>query len=287
MRTGLVMEGGAMRGMFTAGVCDVLMENHISFDGAIGVSAGAAFGCNYKSNQPGRVIRYNIRFCDDKRYCSLRSLIKTGDLFGADFCYHEIPDKLDPFDKETYNKSYMRFFAVCTDVNTGQPVYKLLKKADDEMNDYIRASASMPVVSRPVNVDGRTMLDGGISDPIPLRYFEELGYDKNVVILTQPKGYVKQKMKAFRLMELLMGKYPRICEALERRHILYNDTVKYINDRERSGRVFVIRPEAPLGISRTERDPMKLRNVYNAGRAAAEKALEPLIAYMKEEIENE
>ena len=108
-----------MRGMFTAGVCDVLMENHISFDGAIGVSAGAAFGCNYKSNQPGRAIRYNIRFCDDKRYCSLRSLITTGDLFGADFCYHEIPEHLDPFDKETYNNSYMRFFVVCTDVHTG------------------------------------------------------------------------------------------------------------------------------------------------------------------------
>ena len=161
-------------------------------------------------------------------------------------------------------------------------MYKLLKKADDEMNDYIRASASMPAVSRPVTVDGRTMLDGGISDPIPLRYFEELGYDKNVVILTQPKGYVKKKMRALRVMELIMGKYPKLCEALERRHIVYNDTVKYINDRERSGKAFVIRPEAPLGISRTERDPVKLRNVYNIGRAAAEKALGPLITYVKD-----
>ena len=282
MKKGLVMEGGAMRGLFTAGITDVFMENGIRFDGGIGTSAGAAFGCNYKSGQIGRALRYNKEYCADKRYISMSGLLKTGNLYSSDFCYHEIPDRLDPFDKETYNSSYMRFFVVCTDVHTGQPVYKLLKKADDEMNDYIRASASMPAVSRPVTVDGRTMLDGGISDPIPLRYFEELGYDRNVVILTQPKGYVKKRMRALRFMELLMGKYPKICEALEKRHIVYNDTVKYINGREQSGRLFVIRPEAPLGISRTERDPVKLRNVYNAGRAAAEKALEPLIAYMRE-----
>lgn len=283
MRTGLVMEGGAMRGMFTAGVTDVLMENKIKFDGAIGVSAGAAFGCNYKSDQPGRVIRYNIRFCDDKRYCSLRSFIRTGNLFGAEFCYHEIPDKLDPFDKKTFNSSRMKFYVVCTDVNTGEPVYKLCKTADDECYELIRASASMPIVSKPVTVGENTMLDGGLSDPIPLRYFESIGYDRNVVILTQPADYVKKQASGLGVMRLLLRKYPKIYEAMSSRHIGYNETVRYILEKERRGEVFVIRPEAALGIGRTERDPVKLRNTYNAGRRAAETALQALVEYLAKE----
>ena len=280
MRTGLVMEGGAMRGMFTAGVTDVLMENRIFFDGAIGVSAGAAFGCNYKSDQPGRVIRYNIRFCDDKRYCSLRSLIKTGDLFGADFCYHKIPDELDPFDKDTFNSSHMRFYVVCTDVDTGRPVYRQCKTADDECYELIRASASMPVVSRPVTVGEITMLDGGMSDPIPIRYFESIGYDRNVVILTQPDGYVKKQTSGLGIMKLLLRKYPKVYEAMCDRHIIYNESLEYIREKELNGRIFVIRPEAPLGIGRTERDPVKLRNTYNTGRKAAEKAVSALVEYL-------
>ena len=283
MRTGLVMEGGAMRGMFTAGVTDVLMENKIFFDGAIGVSAGAAFGCNYKSDQPGRVIRYNIRFCDDKRYCSLRSLIKTGDLFGADFCYHKIPDELDPFDKDTFNSSHMRFYVVCTDVSTGRPVYKQCKTADDECYELIRASASMPIVSRPVTVGEMTMLDGGMSDPIPIRYFESIGYDRNVVILTQPDGYVKKQASGLGIMKLLLRKYPKVYEAMRDRHIIYNETLEYIRKKEQNGRIFVIRPEAPLGIGRTERDPVKLRNTYNAGRQAAEAAVSALMEYLAQE----
>lgn len=283
MRTGLVMEGGAMRGMFTAGVTDVLMENKINFDGAIGVSAGAAFGCNYKSNQPGRVIRYNIRFCDDKRYCSLRSLISTGNLFGADFCYHEIPDKLDPFDKNAFNSSRMKFYVVCTDTATGEPVYKLCKTADEECYELIRASASMPIVSKPVTVGESTLLDGGIADPIPIRYFESIGYDRNVVILTQPEDYVKKQTSGLGIMRLLLYKYPKLYEALRNRHIGYNESLEYIRQKESRGEVFVIRPEAPLGISRTERDPVKLRNTYNAGRRAAESVFSALKEYLEKE----
>lgn len=158
MKYGLVMEGGAMRGLFTAGVIDVLMENAITFDGAVGVSAGAAFGCNYKSNQPRRVIRYNTRFCHDKRFCSVSSLVKTGDMFGADFCYHEIPNKLDIFDYKTFNESPMEFYVVCTDVTTGKPVYRRCRVADDNELEWIRASASMPLASRIVEIGGMKLL---------------------------------------------------------------------------------------------------------------------------------
>ena len=147
MKTGLVMEGGAMRGLFTAGVIDVMMEKEIEFDGAIGVSAGAAFGCNYKSKQIGRALRYNINDCKDKRYCSMKSLITTGNLYGAEFCYHELPDKLDIFDCETFENNPMEFYLVCTDVLTGKPIYKKCEKADYDCLEWMRASASMPLAS--------------------------------------------------------------------------------------------------------------------------------------------
>ena len=197
MKHGLVLEGGAMRGLFTAGVIDVMMEEGIGFDGAIGVSAGAVFGSNYKSNQPGRVIRYNLRFCQDPRYSSFRSLAKTGDLFGADFCYREIPDHLDPFDREAYESSPMDFYVVATDVHTGKPVYHNCRKGDREDLDWFRASASMPLAARIVEVGGYQLLDGGISDSIPLKYLESVGYDRNVVILTQPMGYEKKKTPVY------------------------------------------------------------------------------------------
>ena len=281
IKTGLILEGGAMRGMFTAGVTDVMMENGITFDGAIGVSAGAAFGCNYKSNQPGRSVRYNLRFCRDKRYCSVRSLIKTGNLYGADFCYHEIPDKLDVFDKETYNASPMEFYVVCTDALTGKAVYKSCDKADNDCYEFIRASASMPIVSRPVSVGGYTLLDGGMADPIPVKYFESIGYDRNVVVLTQPDTYVKKAPSGLRVMKRLLRKYPEIYTAVATRHIGYNETVSYIREKEKRGEIFVIRPSAPLGIGKTEHDPKKIQSVYDIGRTEAEKNLAALKEYLK------
>lgn len=283
MKTGLVLEGGAMRGMFTAGVLDVFMENGITFPGAIGVSAGAVFGCNLKSNQPGRVIRYNTKYSRDPRYVSLRSLFTTGDLYGEQFCYHELPDKLDPFDYDTFARSPMAFYVVATDVHTGKPVYHKCGTDGQKELQWLRASASMPVVSRVVEVDGHSLLDGGVADSVPLRYFESIGYQKNVVVLTQPKEYRKTKSRLAPLMTFALRKYPRLAEVMARRHEEYNKTMEYIRSREETGDLLVIRPKESLGISRTERDPEKLRAVYALGRKAAEEQLEAVRTFLQKE----
>lgn len=281
MKRGLVLEGGAMRGLFTAGAMDVMMENHIAYDGMIGVSAGAVFGCNYKSNQPGRVLRYNLRFCKDPRYCSFRSLVRTGDLYGADFCYRELPNQLDWFDTETFQTSPMEFYAVCADADTGKPIYHKCETGDARDLTWIRASASMPLASRVVEIDGYRLLDGGMADSIPLRKFQEMGYDRCVVVLTQPMGYVKTKNKALPLMRLALRKYPNLLAVMARRQDNYNQTVAYIRDQERKGNVFVLRPEAPLDIGKVEHDPEKLRQVYHQGHAVAEKRLKALQEFLQ------
>lgn len=282
MKKGLILEGGAMRGLFTAGVCDVFMENGIEFDGAVGVSAGAAFGCNLKSRQTGRALRYNLRFCRDKRYCSFRSLIKTGDLFGADFCYREIPQKLDVFDIETFSKNPMEFYVVCTDIETGKPFYKKCETGGEEDLSYIQASASMPLAARIVEADGKKLLDGGVSDSVPLKFFEELGYEKNVVILTQPSGYIKGKNKALPLLKRKYKAYPNLIETMKNRHIIYNETSEYINRKEAEGEVFVIRPPEALPVGRIEHNPEKLKSAYNIGRTEAEKRLGELLKFLRD-----
>lgn len=201
MKKGLVMEGGAMRGMFTAGVIDVMMEHQITFDGAMGVSAGAVFGCNYKSSQPGRVIRYNAAYCNKPQYAGLRTFLKTGDMFGEQFCYHDIPEHLDPFDYEAYRKNPMDFYVVVTDAKTGKALYKKVDRCDKTEMEWMRASASMPIVSKPVCVDGYELLDGGVADSIPVQKMQELGFDKTVVVLTQPRDYVKKKNQLMPLAE--------------------------------------------------------------------------------------
>lgn len=282
MKHGLVLEGGAMRGLFTAGVMDVLMENNITFPGVIGVSAGAVFGCNYKSNQPGRVLRYNLRFCKEPKYCSFRSLVKTGDLYGADFCYRELPEKLDLFDAETYRNSPMEFYVVATDVLTGKPVYHKCQTGGAEDLDWYRASASMPLAARIVEVGGYKLLDGGAADSVPLRFMESQGYEKNVVVLTQPMGYVKKKNKALPLLRMALKQYPKMIETMARRHEVYNETTAYVRQKERQGEVFVIRPEAPLAIGKTEHDPDKIQAAYDQGRAVAEKRLAALREFLKD-----
>lgn len=277
---GLIMEGGAMRGMFTAGVMDVLMENKIHFDGAIGVSAGAAFGCNLKSNQIGRVIRYNKNYCKDPRFCSIRSLIKTGDLYGAEFCYTTIPYELDLFDCEAYLNNPMDFYVVCTDVETGKPVYRKCITGRDEDLIWIRASASMPIASRVVEATGYKLLDGGISDSIPLEYFESLGYNKNVVILTQPKGYIKKPSKALPLIKASLKDYPNVYKTMQNRHNDYNETISFIEEKEKSGDVLVIRPPEKLPVGRVEHNPDKLQIAYDIGVKTALEQLEEIKSFI-------
>ena len=269
MKKGLILEGGAMRGMFTSGVLDVLMENGIEFDGAIGVSAGATFGCNIKSRQPGRAIRYNKRFSHDWRYCSLRSLLTTGDLYGADFCYNVLPHQLDIFDLDTYRRNPMEFWVVASDCETGEPIYKRLDTCDDRDLTWMRASASMPLASRIVDIDGYHLLDGGITDSIPLAYFESIGYNRNIVVLTQPENYRKKNNRLIWLMRLALRRYPMIISALRNRHIEYNRTTEAIRQRAAQGDVLVIRPETPLNISRTSKNPDEMQRVYDEGRRVA------------------
>ena len=280
MKTGLILEGGAMRGMFTAGVIDVLMENSIEFDGIIGVSAGAAFGVNYKSKQIGRVLRYNTRFVRDKRYCGLRVLLKTGNIYSTQFCYGEVPLKHDIFDFDTFEKNPMEFYAVATDVESGKAVYHKYEGRADHGFDWIRASASMPLVSQFVEIDGQKLLDGGISDAIPVKYFESIGYTKNIAVLTQCKGYQKKKNGTMPLVKIKYRKYPKLIETLANRHLVYNDTLAYIEEKEQNGELFVIRPEHDLPVSRVEKDPEKLKEAYEIGRKTASNHLDKLQKFL-------
>jgi predicted patatin/cPLA2 family phospholipase len=280
MKKGLVLEGGGLRALFSAGVTDVMMENNIQFDGLIGVSAGATFGCNYKSGQIGRALRYNITFKDDPRYMSWRSFWKTGDLVGAEFSYHILPAELDIFDNEAFRQNPMEFHIVCTDAETGEPVYKLLNDMDSEGLDWIRASASMPIVSRPVPLQGRKLLDGGIVNSIPLKHFQELGYERNIVVLTQPKGFFKKRTKLMPLFHLTMRKYPAIIKAMGRRHLMYNEQLRYLAEQEKKGNVLLIYPEDTLPIGRTEQNEEKMRKVYQMGRKCAEDNLKRIKEFL-------
>jgi predicted patatin/cPLA2 family phospholipase len=278
---GIVLEGGAYRGLFTAGIIDVMMENGIKPDGMIGVSAGAAFGCNYKSNQPGRAIRYNMRFAHDSRYSGLWSLLTTGNYFNAKFAYHTMPEVYDLFDKKTFNANPMAFYVVCTDVTSGRAVYHQLDEAIPTAYDWIRASASMPIVSRVVELEGWKLLDGGVADSIPLEYFEHLGYSRNVVILTQPQGYIKQRSRLMPLFKLMLRRYPNMVEALNTRHLMYNSQLQYVAEAEQQGRCLVIRPNEPLQIGHVSHDPKAMRRVYDIGRQTAMQYLSQLTVFFE------
>ncbi|MCH5306518.1 MAG: patatin family protein [Prevotella sp.] len=276
MKKGLVLEGGAMRGLWTAGITDIMMEHNIWPDALIGVSAGAAFGCNYKSRQPGRAIRYNIRFARDSRFSGVKSLLTSGDYFNAHFDYHVVPKQYDIFDEEAFEQNPMEFIVVCTDVETGKPVYQQLPTCNYEAYEWIRASASMPLVSKVVTIRNYKLLDGGVSDSIPLEYFEHNGYDRNVVILTQPLGYQKKHNRLMLLMRIALRKYPNMIRALDERHLMYNKQLAYIAEAERKGRCLVIRPNEPIPIGHVSHNADQMRLVYNMGRETGERYLDKI-----------
>lgn len=280
-KTGLVLEGGGMRGIYTAGVLDVFLENGMEFDGVIGVSAGVVHGCSYLSGQKGRSIRYYKRYCKDWRFMSIRNLLLTGNMVGVKFCYHDLPDRLEPYDYDAFNRSKTEFYATCSNVVTGRPEYLRITDMKKHV-DIMRASASLPCVSRVVRIDGKKLLDGAYTDSIPVRAFRRMGFGKNVVVLTRQAGYVKEPEKNFMsfMAKVTYCRYPRFVRALERRHEIYNKTIRYIRRLEKAGQVFVICPSRKLEIGRMEHSPQKLQMTYDLGRKDAEECMDRLKAWM-------
>ena len=280
MKTGIVVEGGGMRGIYGAGVLDVLLENDIKADGLIGVSAGAIHGCSFVSGQKGRSIRYNLKYSRDPRYMSMRSLIRTGDMFGIDFCYRELPETLDPFDNETFESSSTEYYVTCTDVETGQPVYHRCPSLRGDRIDWVRASASMPLASRIVELDGKKLMDGGVADSIPVMAFRKMRFKKDLVILTRPEGYRKKQNPMLPLIRRAYREYPEFVETAASRHLVYNRELDEISRLEREGEILVIRPSRRIKISRTERRPERIEQMYRLGREDAMKAFSGIKAFM-------
>ena len=280
IRTGLVLEGGAMRGLFTAGVMDTLLRAGVVVDGVVGVSAGAAFGCNFVSQQPGRVLRYNKLMAHDRRFCSIWSWMTTGNLFGADFNFHYLPNHIDRFDAERFSANPAEFHLVATDVDTGLPVYRRIDRIGYEAEEWFRASASMPMAATIVNIGGRRLLDGGIADSIPLRYFEREGFGRNIVVLTRPAGYTKGRDRTLPLMRLWLRRHPGLVRALERRPEMYNSQLRYVAEAESEGCAFVIRPPLPLPIGHICHDPDTMQRVYDIGVEVAKEKLSALESFL-------
>lgn len=263
MSVGMVLEGGGMRGLYTAGVLDTLMKERIKVDGMVTVSAGALFGINYASGQHGRALRYNKTYLKDKRYMGMRHLLKTGDIINKEFAYYTVPYSLDVFDEQSFKTSGIDFYATVTNMETGQAEYKQITDPFRQM-ETLRASGSMPFVSKPVDLEGIPYLDGGVADSIPYEQAGDMGYDKKIVILTRPLDYRKSKPNPF-LIDQWYKKYPKFKETLKQRYRNYNNTVEQITKDEQTKEAFVIRPSVAIPIKRLERDPDKLQMMYDLG----------------------
>ena len=279
MRTGLVLEGGAMRGMYTAGVLDSFLDHGVQVDGILGVSAGACFGCNLFSGQRGRALRYNQRFMGDPRNVSLRSLITTGDIVNREFAYYTIPTQYDVFDEAAFEAHGGEYWVVVTNVETGKAEYMQMRHLLEDI-EMMRASASMPFCSRMVEIGGKKYLDGGVADSIPVRHALTMGFDKVIVVLTQPASYSKGPMNKA-LIRAFYGKYPNLCRTLIGRHERYNAQAEEVRRLEEEGRIFVIRPKEPLNIRRLEKDPGELARVHGIGLMDAEESMTALKAYLE------
>lgn len=280
MKVGLLLEGGAMRGLFTAGVIDTLMENNILVDTVIGVSAGALFGMNYKSHQVGRVLRYNKKFCKNKNYTGFYSLLTTGNIMNKEFCFDKLVNELDPFDFETFKNSNINFYVVITNMNSGKAEYKKLDdlKKIDQM-ETLRASGSMPYVSKPVIINNDKYLDGAIADSIPIDKILEMDLDKIIVILTRPSTYRKKKGNKL-IPKLYYKKYPNFINAINSRYLKYNEELDKVHSLEKEGKVFVVRPSRVVDIKRTEKDPKKIQEMYDLGVSDMKNNLSNLMNYL-------
>ena len=278
-KIGLVLEGGGHRGIYTAGVLDTFAENKISFDGIMGVSAGCVHGASFLSGQIGRSIRYTTKYCDNSNYMGIGSLITTGNFFNEKFCYYDLPETLDPFDNDSFDKNQTQFFAVCTDVKTGSAIYHECETLKGEKIKWLQASASMPLVSKIIKIEDNLLLDGGIADSIPIKKMQELGFEKNIVILTQEAGYRKNPNSLLPIIKLVYKKYPKLIEAIENRHIIYNQQLEFLKEQEKLGNVILIRPSEKPTASRTEKDKEKILETYNLCKKDALSIIKNIIEY--------
>jgi predicted patatin/cPLA2 family phospholipase len=280
-KTALVLEGGAMRGLYTAGVLDVFMQNNIKIDTIFGVSAGALFGINYKSKQIGRALRYNLKYAHDKRYMGMYSLLTTGDVMNREFCFTELVNKLDPLDFETYNNSNVEFYAVVTNGETGEAEHVEIKDAEKDM-EYLRASGSMPFVSNLVEINGNKYLDGAIADPIPLKKALDMDYGKIIVIQTRPADYLKKK--SWLPFELIYRKYPNFVKTGKNGCIKYNETLNLVKKHEKDGRILVLRPSEKIKMRRVEKNLNKLQAIYDVGVKDCNENLKKIKEYIAQNL---
>lgn len=280
-RAGLVLEGGAMKGVYTAGVLDFFLDAGIDFEKCYGVSAGACCMCSYLSKQRGRALATMTDYLKDKDYWGLASLLRTGDLFNVRMCYHDIPEKLNPFDYEAFDKNPSRGYAVVTNIETGFAEYIPLQEMHRDI-EAVRASASMPFVSRNVDIGGKMYLDGGLADSIPILHAVTDGCRKNVVVMTKEEGYRRSPMRHAGAARLKYAKYPKVYELIKNRHNTYNETLRYIYEQVEEGTVFLIQPRYKSDVSRTEKDASKLRALYEEGYEEAASRKEELLAFLGE-----
>lgn len=275
----LVLEGGAMRGIYTAGVIDVFLKRNIHVDAIIGTSAGALFGINYVSNQKERAIRYNKHYCKRKDYMGFYSLITTGNIMNKEFCFDKLVNELDPFDFETFKNSKTKFYATVTNLETGEAEYPEIKDFNQDM-EYLRASGSMPCLSKIVEINSNKYLDGGIADSIPLRKAKEMGYGKIIVVTTRPIEYRKEKYTLWPF-KIKYKDYPKFIERISNRHLEYNEIVEEIIKEEKEGKIFVIRPTKKVKISKIEKNPEKIEAQYQLGFKDALDKLDELKKYLE------
>ncbi len=278
--TSLILEGGGMRGIYSAGVLDLLLDKGIDIKYCIGVSAGACNCVSYISKQKKRNYRVNINYIDDKRYLSVRNLIKTGSAFGMDMLFNLIPNKLEPFDHDTFINSGTKFLVGVTNCETGLPEFYEIKDFNKDGYESLKASISLPLVARVIEYDNKKLMDGGIAAPIPIQKAIEDGIKKHVVILTQHKGYRKSKTKIMPIIKRKYKNHTGLINAMENRFKIYNDTLDLLDKLEEEGKCFVIRPTAPLEVSRFEKDKNKLEEIYNRGYEDAKALCEDLIKFL-------
>ena len=279
MKIGLVLEGGAMRGLFTAGVLDIFLDNNVEVTDVVGVSAGTLFGVNYVSKQRGRALRYNLKYINDKRYMNVKSWVRTGNLINKDFTYYKLPFQLDVFDNKTFKESPINFFATVTNIETGEAEFVKIKDAYKQM-ETLRATSALPFISEIIEVGDKKYLDGGISNSIPIDFFEKQDFDKVIVILTRPITYRKEKTTGIQY-KMFYKKYPKLVEKLENRYKEYNDTVDKIVELEKEEKLFVIRPSENITIKRLEKDVEKLQKVYDLGLKDGNNIIEDLKQYLE------